>query len=88
MVKALFTHWEVMSYHLSFICLNQGVNKDVAGEEQVLSNGKVMCRLCFSGENERSVRARKMLSCKTCNKKYHRSCLKTWAHDRGTICFC
>ncbi|CAI9269772.1 unnamed protein product [Lactuca saligna] len=60
----------------------EGVNKDLAGEEQVISNGKVMCRLCFSGENERSVRAKKMLSCKTCNKKYHRSCLKTWAHDR------
>ncbi|KAI3510847.1 hypothetical protein L1887_17984 [Cichorium endivia] len=53
--------------------------KDLEGE---VSNSKVMCRLCFSGENERSIRARKMLSCKNCNKKYHRSCIKTWAHDR------
>ncbi|KAK9068883.1 hypothetical protein SSX86_012999 [Deinandra increscens subsp. villosa] len=58
------------------------IANDVAGEEQVVSNAKVMCRLCFSGENERSEKARKMLSCKSCNKKYHRSCLKAWAHDR------
>nr|XP_043609846.1 uncharacterized protein LOC122581665 [Erigeron canadensis] len=60
----------------------EGITKDVAGGEQVVSNGKVMCRLCFSGENERSERARKMLSCKSCNKKYHRSCVKSWSHDR------
>ncbi|GJS97127.1 zinc finger, FYVE/PHD-type containing protein [Tanacetum coccineum] len=59
-----------------------GLTQDVAGEEQVLSNGKVMCRLCFSGEYERTERARRMLSCKSCNKKYHRSCLKAWSHDR------
>ncbi|XP_071690075.1 uncharacterized protein [Rutidosis leptorrhynchoides] len=60
----------------------EGITNDVAGDEQVLSNGKVMCRLCFSGEHVRSERARKMLSCKSCNKKYHRSCLKSWSHDR------
>ncbi|KAD3336731.1 hypothetical protein E3N88_32250 [Mikania micrantha] len=58
------------------------ITKDVAGEEQAVSHTKVMCRLCFSGESERSEKARKMLSCKSCNKKYHRSCLKAWAHDR------
>ncbi|KAJ9558275.1 hypothetical protein OSB04_012889 [Centaurea solstitialis] len=56
--------------------------KDLAGEEQALSNAKVMCRLCFSGESERSEKTRRMLSCKSCKKKYHRSCLKAWAHDR------
>ncbi|KAJ0735213.1 putative [histone H3]-lysine(4) N-trimethyltransferase chromatin regulator PHD family [Helianthus annuus] len=61
--------------------VNSNAN-DVGGEEQVVSNAKIMCRLCFSGENERSEKARKMLSCKSCTKKYHRSCLKAWAHDR------
>jgi hypothetical protein len=35
------------------------------------------------GETEGSERARKMLPCKSCGKKYHRSCLKTWAQHRG-----
>ncbi|PIN14085.1 putative transcription factor HALR/MLL3, involved in embryonic development [Handroanthus impetiginosus] len=56
--------------------------KDAAGEEQGLSNAKVMCRLCFSGEYEGSERAKKMLSCKSCGKKYHRSCLKAWSQNR------
>lgn len=43
---------------------------------------KVMCRLCFSGENEGSDRALKMLSCPSCNKKYHRRCLRNWAEHR------
>ncbi|CAI9279010.1 unnamed protein product [Lactuca saligna] len=60
----------------------EGVAKDLAADEQGLSNAKVMCRLCFSGENEGSERARKMLPCKTCNKKYHRSCVKSWAQNR------
>ncbi|PWA91484.1 PHD finger family protein [Artemisia annua] len=59
----------------------RGNTQDVTGEEQVLSNGKVMCRLCFSGEYERTERARRILSCKSCNKKYHRSCLKAWSND-------
>jgi len=53
---------------------------------------KVICRICFSGENEGSAKAQKMLSCKTCDKKYHRSCLKSWAEHRGpcllTLSFC
>ncbi|PIN27162.1 putative transcription factor HALR/MLL3, involved in embryonic development [Handroanthus impetiginosus] len=56
--------------------------KDAAGEEQGQSNAKVMCRLCFSGENEGSERARKMLSCSSCGKKYHRGCLKVWSQNR------
>ncbi|KAK6120811.1 hypothetical protein DH2020_045439 [Rehmannia glutinosa] len=56
--------------------------KDAAGEEQVQSTAKVMCRLCFSGEHEGSERAKKMLSCNSCGKKYHRSCLKAWSRNR------
>ncbi|XP_022895943.1 uncharacterized protein LOC111410019 isoform X3 [Olea europaea var. sylvestris] len=56
--------------------------KDTAGEEQNQSIAKVMCRLCFSGENEESERARKMLSCNNCGKKYHGSCLKSWSQNR------
>ncbi|KAG8646288.1 hypothetical protein MANES_10G140700v8 [Manihot esculenta] len=52
------------------------------GEEQGLSNTNIMCRMCFSGETEGSERARRMLSCKSCGKKYHRSCLKAWAQHR------
>ncbi|XP_047310949.1 uncharacterized protein LOC124914444 [Impatiens glandulifera] len=55
---------------------------DLQAEDQGQSNAKVMCRLCFSGEHEGSEKAWKMLSCKCCGKKYHRSCLKAWAHDR------
>ncbi|XP_044489518.1 uncharacterized protein LOC123213943 isoform X2 [Mangifera indica] len=57
-------------------------SKDVAGEEQGQSNVNIMCRLCFVGENEGSERARRMLSCKSCGKKYHRNCLKNWARNR------
>ncbi|KAL0397580.1 UNVERIFIED_CONTAM: hypothetical protein Scaly_0206400 [Sesamum calycinum] len=56
--------------------------KDAAGEEQGQSNAKVMCRLCYSGDNEGSERARKMLSCNSCGKKYHGSCLKAWSQNR------
>ncbi|KAI3448879.1 hypothetical protein Pfo_005544 [Paulownia fortunei] len=56
--------------------------KDAPGEEQGQSTAKIMCRLCFSGENEGSERARKMLSCNSCGKKYHRSCLKLWSQNR------
>lgn len=59
--------------------------KETGGEEQGLSNVKVMCRLCFNGENEGSEKARKMLSCKSCAKKYHRGCLKAWAQNRGKV---
>ncbi|GAV86067.1 hypothetical protein CFOL_v3_29500 [Cephalotus follicularis] len=61
---------------------DNAVAKDSAGEEQVQGNNNIMCRLCFVGENEGSERARRMLSCKSCGKKYHRSCLKTWSQNR------
>ncbi|CAN4080557.1 unnamed protein product [Withania somnifera] len=60
----------------------EGSMKDVGAEEPGLSNVKVMCRLCFRGENEGGERARKMMSCKCCGKKYHRSCLKAWGQHR------
>uniref|UniRef100_A0A2P2JID7 Uncharacterized protein LOC105628719 isoform X1 n=3 Tax=Rhizophora mucronata TaxID=61149 RepID=A0A2P2JID7_RHIMU len=41
-----------------------------------------MCRMCFVGETEGSERARRMLSCKSCGKKYHRGCLKSWSRHR------
>lgn len=52
-------------------------------EDQAFSTVKVICRICFSGENEGSNRALKMLPCRLCSKKYHRSCLKVWAEYRG-----
>ncbi|CAN0864714.1 Histone-lysine N-methyltransferase 2B, partial [Linum grandiflorum] len=58
------------------------ITKDSNGEEQALSNTKVICRMCFSGESEGSERARKMLGCRTCGKKYHRSCVKSWSQHR------
>ncbi|KAG8650128.1 hypothetical protein MANES_07G007000v8 [Manihot esculenta] len=57
-------------------------SKDTIGDEQGMSNSNVMCRMCFLGETEGSERARRMLSCKSCGKKYHRSCLKAWAQHR------
>lgn len=52
------------------------------GEEQGQSNVKVFCRMCNRVENEGSEKAKKMLSCKSCSKKYHRSCLKSWSNNR------
>ncbi|OMP04927.1 Zinc finger, PHD-type [Corchorus capsularis] len=57
-------------------------SKNSAVEEKGQSNTNVMCRMCFLGENEGSERARRMLSCRNCGKKYHRSCLKSWAQHR------
>ncbi|XVE76735.1 hypothetical protein DITRI_Ditri13aG0005200 [Diplodiscus trichospermus] len=57
-------------------------SKNSAVEEQGQSNANVMCRMCFRGENGGSERARRMLSCRNCGKKYHRSCLKSWAQHR------
>ncbi|XVF73625.1 hypothetical protein PTKIN_Ptkin12aG0217100 [Pterospermum kingtungense] len=57
-------------------------SKNSAVEEPGHSNTNVMCRVCFLGENEGSERARRMLACRNCGKKYHRSCLKSWAQNR------
>ncbi|XP_039002149.1 uncharacterized protein LOC120128550 [Hibiscus syriacus] len=57
-------------------------SKSSAVDEKGQSNTNVMCRMCFLGENEGSERARRMLSCRNCGKKYHRSCVKSWAKHR------
>ncbi|CAL8113965.1 unnamed protein product [Prunus armeniaca] len=57
-------------------------SRGVVREEQAQSNVNVMCRICFCGENEGSERARRMLPCKTCGKKYHRNCIKVWSQHR------
>ncbi|KAL5205890.1 hypothetical protein ABZP36_034099 [Zizania latifolia] len=60
----------------------EGDEEDWGQEEQGNAAVKVMCRLCFSGENEGSTKAAKMLPCKLCSKKYHRNCLKNWGEHR------
>ncbi|KAL3732693.1 hypothetical protein ACJRO7_029358 [Eucalyptus globulus] len=59
---------------------------DVVGEDygqgQGHASSKILCRMCLFGENDGSERAKKMLSCKSCGKKYHRSCIKSWAQNR------
>ncbi|KAL0857908.1 hypothetical protein Bca101_063062 [Brassica carinata] len=56
-----------------------GVNEN---QELAQSGVNVMCRMCFLGESQGSERARRMLSCKTCGKKYHKNCVKSWAQHR------
>ncbi|KAG8093181.1 hypothetical protein GUJ93_ZPchr0012g20976 [Zizania palustris] len=60
----------------------EGDEEEWGQEEQGNAAVKVICRLCFSGENEGSTKAAKMLPCKLCNKKYHRNCLKNWGEHR------
>lgn len=72
-----------MIYLDHFPPCQQDASRGPAGEEQGQSNVNVLCRICFFGENEGSERARRMLSCKNCGKKYHRNCLKSWAQHRG-----
>ncbi|OIW05550.1 hypothetical protein TanjilG_23336 [Lupinus angustifolius] len=55
---------------------------NINGEEPAQSNVKVFCRMCNRVENDGSETAKKMLSCKSCSKKYHRNCLRSWAHNR------
>uniref|UniRef100_A0A1J3H090 Histone-lysine N-methyltransferase 2B n=1 Tax=Noccaea caerulescens TaxID=107243 RepID=A0A1J3H090_NOCCA len=62
--------------------VNELPSKDHDGEELAQSGMNIMCRMCFLGEGEGSERARRMLSCKTCGKKYHKNCLKSWAQHR------
>ncbi|WZY74124.1 hypothetical protein YC2023_006364 [Brassica napus] len=60
-----------------------GVNEVSSNEEELAQCGvNVMCRMCFLGESHGSERARRMLSCKTCGKKYHKNCVKSWAQHR------
>ncbi|CAN8269997.1 unnamed protein product [Cochlearia groenlandica] len=57
-------------------------SKDHGGEELAQPGVNVMCRMCFLGESDGSEKARRMLSCKSCGKKYHKNCLKSWAQQR------
>lgn len=59
-------------------------SQDHTGEELAQSGMNIMCRMCFLGEGEGSERARRMISCKNCGKKYHKNCIKSWAQHRGT----
>lgn len=67
-----------MPHHLEA----EGDEDDSDREDQGNAAVKVMCRLCFSGENEGSSKAAKMLPCKLCNKKYHKKCVKNWGEHR------
>ncbi|MCL7033699.1 hypothetical protein MKW94_019179 [Papaver nudicaule] len=66
----------------SLLDVSQEKPYDLAGEDEDASAMNIMCRMCFSGENEGSERASKMLSCSFCSKKYHKSCIKNWAQHR------
>lgn len=81
----IFNHVVSLSSTLLFQEGTGEVVGDVAGEDQASSTVKAICRICFSGENEGSERAMKMLPCKVCNRKYHRSCVKNWAENRGSV---
>lgn len=61
----------------------QDTSGNLIGEEQGQSNVKVFCRMCNRVESEGSEKAKKMLSCKSCSKKYHRNCLRSWSNNRG-----
>ncbi|CAN6998025.1 unnamed protein product, partial [Brassica oleracea var. botrytis] len=75
--------------HLSLIRVQIGAAEDyaqifesgvnVVGEELAQSGVNVMCKMCFLGESQGSERARRMLSCKSCGKKYNKNCVKSWA---------
>ncbi|XP_011025451.1 PREDICTED: uncharacterized protein LOC105126322 isoform X2 [Populus euphratica] len=56
--------------------------KKVASKDTPGEDAGPFCQICFVGQTGRSERARMMLPCKSCGKKYHRSCLKTWARHR------
>ncbi|WZZ65027.1 hypothetical protein YC2023_076397 [Brassica napus] len=51
------------------------LSNDQVGEELAQSGVNVMCKMCFSGESQGSERARRMLSCKICGKKYNKNCI-------------
>ncbi|CAL5093325.1 unnamed protein product [Urochloa decumbens] len=60
----------------------EGDEDEWDGEDHGNASVKVMCRICYTGENEGSTKACKMLPCKLCSKRYHRHCLKSWGEHR------
>ncbi|KAH1111577.1 hypothetical protein GYH30_010100 [Glycine max] len=55
---------------------------NVTGEEQGQAN-RSYSRICKCGEMEGSEKVQKMLLCKSCGKKYHRNCFRSWSQNRG-----
>ncbi|KAH0879219.1 hypothetical protein HID58_066613 [Brassica napus] len=51
------------------------LSNDQVGEELAQSGVNVMCKMLFLGESQGSERARRMLSCKSCGKKYNKNCI-------------
>lgn len=49
-------------------------------------SARITCHMCYIVEVGKSERA-KMLPCKCCGKKYHRTCLMSWAQHRGIFFF-
>ncbi|XP_039130643.1 uncharacterized protein LOC120267030 isoform X2 [Dioscorea cayenensis subsp. rotundata] len=58
----------------------EDVNLGEENQDALIPN--ILCHMCFSGENDGSEKAAKMLPCKLCNRMYHSSCLKAWAAHR------
>ena len=69
------------------LALEEAIKRNALLEEKGSSLPKTICRICFYGEDEGTKKAPRMLSCKSCNKKYHRSCLKRWSENRSTISY-
>ncbi|KAF9675574.1 hypothetical protein SADUNF_Sadunf09G0046300 [Salix dunnii] len=67
----------ITSIHSFSECSLPVASKDIPGEDV-----GPLCQICFVGDTGGSERVRKKLPCKICGKKYHRSCLKTWAWHR------
>jgi len=65
--------------HLPF---EEAIKRSALLEETGSLLPKTICRICFYGEDEGTKKSARMLSCKSCNKKYHRSCLKRYAENR------
>lgn len=64
------------------LALEEAIKRNALLEEKGSLLPKTICRICFYGEDEGTKKAARMLSCKSCNKKYHRSCLKRWSENR------
>ncbi|KAJ3670217.1 hypothetical protein LUZ60_010541 [Juncus effusus] len=67
---------------LAMATAGETANNVITEDQNSAAAVKIICRICYSGETEGSTSASKMLPCKTCNKKYHRSCVKVWAEYR------
>lgn len=64
------------------IAIEEAIKRNALQEETGSLLPKTLCRICLYGEDEGTKKYARMLSCKSCDKKYHRSCLKHWAENR------